>query len=103
MLRNAFDKAASKGVVGMKVPGGRTMVAADMRRGYELWPEQEFLERTGKAHRQALKHSGIQDADPGVWYCSDDLAARSPIPAAVGDLPAVTGRVREPDRLTGWH
>ena len=79
ILRDAFDRAASKGVLGVKVPGGRAMVVADLRRGYGLWLEQEFLERTGSAHRQALKRAGIRDTDHTVFYGSDDLTARSPI------------------------
>ncbi len=51
MLRDAFDKAATRGVLGMKIPGGRALVAANLFRGYELWSEEEFLERTGKGVR----------------------------------------------------
>lgn len=45
MLRDAFDMAADRGVVGMKVPGGRAMFAANVRRGYERWSEEEFLDK----------------------------------------------------------
>jgi hypothetical protein len=46
MLRDAFDKAPTRGVNGMKVRGGRALVAANLSKGYELWPEPEFIERT---------------------------------------------------------
>ena len=49
-LRDAFRLAAERGVVEMKVPGGRTLVVADVRQGYQLWSEQEFIERTNEAH-----------------------------------------------------
>ena len=47
----------------MKVPGGRAVVAADIARGYELWSETGFLERTATEHRRALKRAHILDAD----------------------------------------
>jgi hypothetical protein len=91
MLKDAFELAANRGVVGMRVPGGRAMVAADMRRGYGLWPEAEFLERTGEAHERALQRAGILGTGNHVFYGSDDITARSPIhpPWAIYPLPPV--------------
>jgi hypothetical protein len=91
MLKDAFDLAASRGVVGMKVPGGRALVAADMRQGYGLWSEQEFLDRTGKAHDRALRRAAIQGVGHHVFYGSDDRTARSPThpPWAIYPLPPV--------------
>lgn len=78
-LRDAFTMAATRGVMGMKIPGGRALIAADLRQGYSLWSEEAFLERTGEAQRLALKHAGILDVGNHVFYGSDDLVARSPI------------------------
>ena len=79
MLRDAFDIAADRGVVGMKVPGGRVMFAADLRRGYERWSEEEFLEQTDRAYKAALRRAGILDVGKHLFFGSDDMAARSPI------------------------
>lgn len=89
MLRDAFDLAAERGVVGMKVPGGRAMFAADMRQGYGMWSEEEFLERTGEAQDRALRRAGIQGVGHHVFYGSNDRVARSPIqpPWAIYPLP----------------
>ncbi len=68
------------------------MFAADMRRGYGLWPEKEFLERTHQAHKGALRRAGILNVGHYVFYGSDDRAARSPIhpPWAIYPLSPVT-------------
>jgi hypothetical protein len=60
-----------------------------MRRGYGLWSEEEFLERTGEAHEGALRRAGILNVGHDVTYGSDDLTARSPIqpPWAIYPLP----------------
>jgi len=79
MLRDAFTMATDRGVVGMKVPGGRVMFAADLRRGYECWSEEEFLEQTGRAYESALRRAGILDVGQYLFFGSDDMAARSPI------------------------
>jgi hypothetical protein len=76
MLRDAFDKAAARGLLGMKVPGGRSLVAAVLPKGYELWPEDEFLERTAKTHEAACKRAGILDSGHLIAYRSDDKVAR---------------------------
>jgi hypothetical protein len=91
MLKDAFDLAADRGVVGMKVPGGRALLAADMRQGYGLWSEQEFLERTGDAQERAVRRAGILNVGHHVSYGSDDRVARSPIqpPWAIYPLASV--------------
>lgn len=76
MLRDAFDKAATRGVLGMKVPGGRALVAANLPKGYELWPEDEFIERTEKAHEAACKRAAILDSSHLIGFRSDDTVAR---------------------------
>ena len=76
MLRDAFDKAATKGLLGMKVPGGRSLVAANLPKGYELWPEADFIERTAKTHEAACKRAGILDSRHLIAYRSDDKVAR---------------------------
>ena len=78
MLRDAFERAATRGLIGMKVPGGRALVAANLSRGYELWPEQEFLERTGAVHEAACKRAGILRDEHLVTFYSNDMVARSP-------------------------
>jgi hypothetical protein len=92
MLRDAFGLAAQRGVVGLKVPGGRAMFAADMRRGYGLSSEREFLERTAEAHERALRRAGILNVGHHGFFGSDDLTARSPIqpPWAIYPLPPDT-------------
>jgi hypothetical protein len=40
LLGTAFDLAHERGVQGVKVPGGRALVATDIVRGYELWSER---------------------------------------------------------------
>lgn len=76
MLRDAFDKAASRGLLGMKVPGGRPLVAVNIPKGYELWSEEEFLDRTANVHKAVCKRAGILDSDHLVSYRSDDIVAR---------------------------
>ncbi|MGH3401315.1 MAG: hypothetical protein ACRDRJ_02180 [Streptosporangiaceae bacterium] len=76
MLRDAFDKAAIRGVVGMKVPGGRSLVAANLPKGYELWPEDEFIGRTEKAHEVACRRAGILDSSHLIGFRSDDMVGR---------------------------
>jgi len=90
-LRDAFRLAAERGVVAMKVPGGRTLVVADVRQGYQLWSEQEFIERTNEAQVRALKRAGIHDVGHHVHYDSYDMTARSPIqpPWAIYPLPPI--------------
>lgn len=89
LLATAFNLAHDRGVQGMKVPGGRALVASDIVRGYDLWPEQEFVDRTADEHRQALKRAHILEASDLVYARSDDLAARSPTmpPWAIYPLP----------------
>ena len=57
LLRAAFDLAHERGVQGMKVPGGRALVATDIVRGYELWSEPELIDRTAAVHLQAVKRA----------------------------------------------
>jgi len=76
MLRDAFDKAGTRGLLGMKVPGGRSLVAANLPKGYELWSEEEFIERTEKTHEVACKRAGILYSDHLIAYRSDDIVAR---------------------------
>jgi hypothetical protein len=92
-LRDAFRLAAERGAVGMKVPGGRTLVAADVRQGYQPWCEQEFIERTNEAQIRAFKRAGIHDVGHHVHYDSYDMTARSPIqpPDTVGHRRTRTG------------
>jgi len=91
MLRNAFEMAATRGLQGLKVPGGRALVAANLFKGYELWPEAEFLERTGVAHDRACKRAGILGRGHLVTFYSNDIVARSPTfpPWAIYPLPPV--------------
>jgi hypothetical protein len=91
MLRDAFGIAAERGLVDMKIPGGRALIAADMRKGYELWSEEEFLDRTGDAQARVLRRAGLQEVSNHLFYGSDDLTARSPIqpPWAIYPLPPV--------------
>jgi hypothetical protein len=78
MLRDAFDKTVVRGVVGMKVPSGRALVAASMARGYDLWPEDEFVARTGSAHDAACKRAGIIGRGDLVTFYSNDIVGLSP-------------------------
>jgi hypothetical protein len=78
MLRDAFEKATTRGVIGMKVPGGRALVAANLSKGYELWPEREFIERTGDAHDAACQRAGILGRGHPITFFSNDMVARSP-------------------------
>jgi len=92
MLRDGLRKADARGVVGMKVPMGRALVAASIAKGYELWSETEFTERSMTAHEQARKRAGIRGADDCVAYDSADFAGRSPVspPWAIYPLPPQT-------------
>jgi hypothetical protein len=91
MLRDGFGLAAERGLVDMKLPGGRVMIAADLRKGYELWSEEEFLERTAEAQERVLRRANLLSSVGRVFYGSDDLVARSPIqpPWAIYPLPPV--------------
>ncbi len=87
MLRDAFDKAATRALLGMKVPGGRALVAANLSKGYELWSEREFIERTGVAHDAACKRAGILGHGHAVTFISNDMVARSPTVPPWGIYP----------------
>ncbi|MBB5808823.1 hypothetical protein F4560_008591 [Saccharothrix ecbatanensis] len=89
LLGKAFELAHVRGVQGVKVPGGRAVVATDIVRGYELWPEQELLDRTAVEHLQVVKRARILDVGHLVYARSDDLVARSPTmpPWAIYPLP----------------
>jgi hypothetical protein len=76
MLRDAFDKAATRGLLGMKVPGGRSLVAANLPKGYELWPEDEFIKRTEDVHETACRRAGILDSSHLIGFRSDDMVGR---------------------------
>ncbi|MGQ0775282.1 MAG: hypothetical protein ACT4NY_12810 [Pseudonocardiales bacterium] len=78
LLGTAFDLAHERGVQGMKVPGGRALVATDIVRGYDLWSERELIDRTATEHLQAVKRARILDVGHLVYARSDDLVARSP-------------------------
>jgi hypothetical protein len=78
MLRDGLRLAADRGVIGMKVPGGRVLVVADMTRGFDLWSEEELLERTHTAHERALKRVGVSGLGQHVAFRSDDIVGRSP-------------------------
>lgn len=79
MLRDAFQIAADRGLADMKLPGGRVLIAADMRKGYGQWSEEEFLERTGDAQARVLRRANLLNVGNHVFYGSDDQTARSPI------------------------
>jgi hypothetical protein len=87
LLREGLDMAQSRGVVGMKVPGGRALVAADMRRGYGLWPEAEFIARSEVAFGRACKRAGIANDPHLVGSRSDDRVARAPAQPPWGIYP----------------
>ncbi|HEX5116299.1 MAG TPA: hypothetical protein VFW65_13975 [Pseudonocardiaceae bacterium] len=89
LLRRAFELAADRGVQGIKVPGGRAVMAAELRPSSERWSEQEFAERAGRAYQQARRRAGIYTSEHHVHYMSDDMAARTPItpPWAIYPLP----------------
>lgn len=80
----------------MKVPGGRALVATDIVRGYDLWSEQQLIERTAAEHLQAVKRAHILDVGHLVYARSGDLVARSPTmpPWAIYPLsPALCARL----------
>jgi hypothetical protein len=58
-------------------PQGR-LVALDipykthLRKGYELWPEPEFIERTAAAHDAACKRTGIAGVGHLITFYSND-------------------------------
>jgi hypothetical protein len=89
LLREAFRKAATRGVQGMKVPGGRALMAANLPRGYELWTEEEFLDRSADERDAACQRAGIRGRGHHVTSISSDTVARSPItpPWAIYPLP----------------
>jgi hypothetical protein len=77
MLREGFELAQRRGTQGMKIPGGRALMAADIRRGYELWPEDEFIAHSEQAFEGACKRANIIDRGRFVGSRSDDRAARA--------------------------
>lgn len=89
LLRRAFELAAERGVQGIKVPGGRAVLAAELRPSSERWSEEEFAKYAGRAYQQARKRAGILTSRNHVYYSSDDLVARTPItpPWAIYPLP----------------
>jgi hypothetical protein len=91
MLREGFELAQRRGAQGMKIPGGRALMAADMRRGYEIWPEDEFIANSEQAFKRACKRAGIVDYRQVVGSRSDDRAARAPThpPWAIYPFPPI--------------
>jgi hypothetical protein len=87
MLRDAFDKTVTRGVVGMKIPAGRALVAANVARGYELWPEDEFIARTDAAHEAACRCAGIAERGDLVTFYSNDIVGPSPTVPPWGIYP----------------
>lgn len=89
MLRDALLLAGDRGVQGIKVPGGRMLLAANLFKGYTLWPEAEFFYRTAVEHEQALKRAGILDRGDCVTFRSDDHVGRQPLlaPWTIYPLP----------------
>jgi hypothetical protein len=78
LLRKSFELAHQRGVQGLKLPGGRALVTTDIVRGYELWSEQELIDRTATEHLQAVKRAHILNKGQLVYARSDDMVARSP-------------------------
>ncbi|VVJ21483.1 Uncharacterised protein [Amycolatopsis camponoti] len=78
LLGRSFELARRRGVQGMKVPGGRSLVTTDIVRGYELWSEQELIDRTAAEHLQATKRARILGKGQLVYARTDDMVARSP-------------------------
>lgn len=96
LLSTAFELAHDRGIQGMKVPGGRSLLASEIVRGYDLWPEPQFLHRTALEHLQATKRAGILNRGHLVTMRTDDFVARSPTspPWAIYPLPpAVCARL----------
>ncbi|WP_037305561.1 hypothetical protein [Amycolatopsis orientalis] len=96
LLSRSFSLAHERGLQGMKLPGGRALVTADIARGYELWREQEFVDRTAAEHRRAAKRAHILNGAHLVYARSDDRVARSPTlpPWAIYPLsPALCARL----------
>jgi hypothetical protein len=89
-LRDAVRFAAERGVVGLKVPGGRALVAADLPTGSARWSEEEFNQQVKLADGRALRRARIGGADRHLKQHSVDKAARSPTfpPWAIFPLPA---------------
>jgi hypothetical protein len=92
VLRSAFETAATKGVVARKVPGGRVLLAANHFKGYELWSEEEYLERTAEVHYDECQRARLLEADNLIHVRSDDTVGRSPTvpPWAMYPLDPVT-------------
>lgn len=89
LLRVAFGLAQERAIQGMKVPGGRALVVSEIVRGYQRWPEQEFIDRTAIEHLQAVKRARVLDSAHLLYVRSDDSVARSPTapPWAIYPLP----------------
>lgn len=78
LLGRSFELAHGRGIQGMKIPGGRSLVTTDIVRGYELWSEQELIDRTATEHLQATKRAHILGKGQLVYARTDDMVARSP-------------------------
>jgi len=91
MLRECFELAHARGTQGMKIPGARALMAADMWRGYERWSEDEFISHSEKAFENACKRADIVDLNRFVGSRSDDRAARAPAhpPWAIYPFPPI--------------
>ena len=59
LLRRAFELAADRGVQGIKVPGGRAVMAAELRPSSERWSEQEFTQHANR-HRLQVRIQHIR-------------------------------------------
>jgi hypothetical protein len=84
MLQDAFRLAGDSGVTGLKVPGGRAVIAAYLPRGHELWSEEEFLAHVWEEREKA---AGPLNVGEHVFWVSADEVARSAIHPPWGIYP----------------
>lgn len=97
-MNDALELAAQRGVVGMKVPGGRALIAMDIMKmaserisgGADAW-----IARGDKAKRGALKRAGIDKDRHHLSMRTADWAARSPTAVPYGIYPLTAARVAD--------
>lgn len=89
-MKDALDLAERRGVVGMKVPGSRALIATNvvtMASETEPGGAEAWISRSEKAKRGALKRAGIHEDRHHLTMRTADWAARSPTAVPYGVYP----------------
>lgn len=77
-LRVAMNLAHERGMQGVKVPGGRSVIAASLHTAPNWWTQEEFGEEFDRRFRSYWRKAGIRSEDHKLVLSSLDRAGRVP-------------------------